>query len=53
LPALLDGMRLDEDELYRVTRAEVLRLQPVYQHQRVQDYLQQLAGELGIRREAA
>lgn len=46
LPALLDGMRLDEDGLYSVTRAEVLRLQPVYKHQRVQDYLQQLAGSL-------
>lgn len=53
LPALLDGMRLDEDELCRVTHTDVMRLQPVYKHQRVQDFLQQLAGALCSRQEAA
>ncbi len=52
LPALLDGLRLDEDELYNVTQADIARLQPVYKHQRVRNYLDALAGVLGSGREA-
>lgn len=48
LEALLDGMRLDEDGLQSVTRADVQLLLPVYKHQRVRDYLEQLAHELGL-----
>lgn len=48
LPALLDGMRLDEDELQTVSPADVQSLQAVYKHQRVRDYLEHFAHELGI-----
>lgn len=53
LPALLEGMRLDEDELYNVPHAEIEQLRPVYKHQRVRDYLEALVDALGDRRRAA
>lgn len=53
LTALLDGMRLDEDELQSVTRADICLLQPVYKHQRVRNYLEQLAHELGLNQQEA
>lgn len=47
LPALLDGLRLDEDELYKASHSDIRRLKPVYKHQRVRDYLESLAEALG------
>lgn len=57
LDVLLDGMRLDEDLLHQldssVTAADISALAQVYKHQRVRDYLQHFARELGIAQELA
>lgn len=45
---LLQGMRIDEDELNRVTVAELRTLKQVYKHKRVKDFIAELGIALGL-----
>ncbi len=48
LPWLVQGMRIDEEILNRVTGAELRTLKQVYKHQRIQNFIIELEVALGL-----
>ena len=48
LSGLTDGMRIDEQKLHDITRAQIQTLAAVYKQKRPNSFLNTLGGELGL-----